>query len=124
MAHYENLKILAITSDNAETQHTALAYFTDKGYPKVVSGDMISQIQHLEQAGQHRIIVSGLDGLVTYEQLKNEFHDTLELIGITHSGTQKQTDLIETADHYIGASEKEPLPEQLDALVEKLEFTL
>lgn len=124
MGHYENLKIIILASDDIGTQHAAVSYFTDKGYPKVVSGDMTSQIQHLEQAGQHRIVVADLRDLTDYELLKNEFHESIQLIGITHTGTDSQTELIEAADHYVGASEKESLAEQLDALVEKLEFTL
>lgn len=129
MAHHENLKILALISTDENALHQALSYFNEKGYPKVVAGDIESQIEHLAGAGQHRIVTDALTDRDSYESVQRAFPANIRLIAITHKGRshdspEAHSDFIEQADHYIGLNDTETLHHQLDTLIEKLDFTL
>jgi dephospho-CoA kinase len=190
MSHsHENLKILAFVGLTGSGKSTAVAHFTEKGFPKVYFGGVIldamseagiehteenektfreefrakygkdavaikiiEQINHLAQAGQHRIIADGIYTWTEYKVLKAAFPGELILAAIVaprhvryHRLTQRvirpltsteayerdQAEIenlekggpIAIADHFIINDEAfERFETQLESLAKELEF--
>lgn len=126
--------------------------YREKYGKDAVANKIVEQIQHLANAGQHRIIADGIYTWTEYKVLKKAFPGELELVAIVaprrtryHRLNQRpirpltnteaynrDTAEIENlekggpiaiADHYIINSESiEHFDEQLDALAKELEF--
>lgn len=116
MAHQNNLKVLVFIGSNSEQ---AINYLTKKGFPKVTLENMPSQIEHLSQAGQHRLVTNGVTDLGLYEILKNQFPSEIQLIAIAARSDTHKDEFIKHADHFV-----ENDPAQIDELLRKLDFTL
>jgi hypothetical protein len=141
MTHHENLQIIAFVGD--PTQVSAIIdHLTEKGYPKVSADDMVSQIEHLSLAGQHRIVTGDLHDFALYEEVRHDFAGHFTLVGVTQKENiqkfqeaQNETPenwaalekadhpaLLPLAHHYIETNENSAAA--ADALFEKLGFTL
>lgn len=108
MTHHENLKVLAFVGLNDAGREAATHYFTEQGYPKVRGDNVDQQIQHLADAGQHRIILDVTLSQTDYRALQHEFPG--ELVAITP--TVNSTD----------ESSSESFHDQLRALAEDAGF--
>lgn len=108
MTHHENLKILAFTGSPDETTQI-IDLMTEKGYPKASGNDLVSQIEHLSDAGQHRIITDDAD----VESLKHAFPGKVTTISLSND---------DHADSHLDPTKD--LPEQLEGLVNELDFRL
>lgn len=126
--------------------------YREKYGKDAVANKIVEQIQHLSNAGQHRIIADGIYTWTEYKVLKKAFPGELELVAIVaprrtryHRLNQRpirpltnteaynrDTAEIENlekggpiaiADHYIiNSGSIEHFDEQLDALAKELEF--
>jgi dephospho-CoA kinase len=81
MSYDKNIKILAFVGLAGSGKTTAVNYLADKGFPKVTHTDA-SQIDNLENAGQHHIIEDGPSTWQQYKELKEQFHSDLIVIGL------------------------------------------
>lgn len=141
MSHHENLRILAFIGDGAPD---IIELLTHQGYPKVSNDDMISQIDHLATAGQHRIVTDQLQDFESYKAMRHAFPGELTLIAITDKTTADtlraeksdipqnwdelenlhETDLILQADDYLEAlTSDDTWHSRLNELIEKHHFT-
>jgi dephospho-CoA kinase len=85
---HKNLKILAFVGLKGSGKATVISYLNQKGYPKVSREDMVSQIDHLADAGQHRVITDELSEFELYKTIKHEFPAELTLVALI---TEKRT---------------------------------
>lgn len=118
----------------------------------IVATQVISEINHLIDAGQHKIVIDGLGGWEAYRQLKHEFPGSLTVVALTaqrhirhrrlvqrsehpiteQEADQRDYDQIETlgkggviaiADYFISDSgSPEQLHTRIDELLEQIEF--
>ncbi len=118
----------------------------------LVAQEIIDQISHLIESGQHRILVDGLGSWQTYKQLRHEFHGNLTVVALSarrhirhrrltgrpeHPMTEKQVDerdydeietlnkggVIAIADYYLfDNGSLEQLHIQIDDLLREIEF--
>lgn len=116
MTHQVNLKVLVFIGNNSEQ---VIHYLTEKGFPKVSIEDMPSQIEHLSQAGQHRLVTSEITNLSLYEILKNQFPGELQLIAVAAPNDTHEDEFVKHADHFVQSD-----PVHIDELLKKLDFTL
>lgn len=113
---------------------------------------VISEIQHLIDAGQHRIVIDGLGGWESYKRLKHEFPASVTVVALTAErhlrfrrlasreqnplteqvANERDYDAIETlnkggiiavADYYVSDNASmEQLHTRLDELLQQIEF--
>ena len=140
MTHHENLKIIAFIGADPIDVPTVIDHLAEKSFPKVTSQDMISQIAHLADAGQHRIITGELSDFTLYEELRHDFPGQFSLVGIAPKEDillyekdqaaepenwrklqeTHHTALLPLAHHYVETGND--LTKRVDALLEKLDF--
>ena len=113
MTRHENLKILAFIGSNAPG---VVEYLTEKNYPKLSGIDMGSQIEHLANAGQHRIVTSAISDAESYRNLAHEFPGELHLVTVG----EVPDDEVAKMAHYHTSND----PAAINELIEKLDFTL
>lgn len=82
MSEHKNLKIAAFVGLQGSRVDTIIEHLTSNGLPKVSRHDIVSQINHLQDAGQHRIITSELDSLDLYKTMKHQFPGELVVIAL------------------------------------------
>lgn len=153
MSRHENLKIIAFVGLKGSGKSTILAYLTEKGYPKVTREEIVSQIHHLADAGQHRVITDELTEFDLYRTMKHEFPAELTVVAITtekqtrhhrlskeignplnerqasesdwEEVEHKQAELIGLADHYLSNDGPiEELYSHIDELIRDLDFEI
>lgn len=133
MSHHENLKVLILTSRNPMVTAELLHFLTEKGYPKVDRHDMVSQIEHLANAGQHRLVTADVQSFDEYHDLRREFHGEVTLVGIAPASDIAQFEasrddgkprdhLVEIAGHYIAEADAIRMQHDLHALLEDIHF--
>lgn len=83
MRRHENLKILAFVGLKGSGKSTVISYLNEKGYPKVNRDEIVSQIHHLANAGQHRIVTDELAEFDLYKTMKHEFPSELIIVALT-----------------------------------------
>ena len=117
MTRQNNLKVLAFIGDNSEA---IIHYLTAKGYPKVSFEDMPTQIQHLSQAGQHRIVTNQITTFDAYTLLKHHFPGEVHLVAdSSEENKTHQDELMSHVNFFV-----ENNPQAIDKLLTKLEFEL
>lgn len=85
MAEKQNIDIIAFVGLSGSGKTAASEYVAVRGIPRVVfesMSEVVSQIQHLVQAGQHRIIVDGIDGWESYITLKHQFPGSVTTVAL------------------------------------------
>lgn len=118
MTHHENLKIIAFISDNPTSVALVIEILTAKGYPKVNREDMKSQIEHLVNAGQHRLVTGDIQDSDTLHSIKHEFPGAITLVGIGPAEAGKYKGFTELTDDQIESTDSDTLNE----LLERLDF--
>ncbi|MFZ2125959.1 MAG: hypothetical protein WAV04_00400 [Candidatus Microsaccharimonas sp.] len=116
MPHQNNLKILVFIGEGSEH---IIEYLTKKGFPKVSLENMPSQIEHLSEAGQHRIITNEVPDLSLYEMLQNQFPGEIQLVAVASENKMHEDEFIKHADYFVDND-----PTKIDELLQKLDFTL
>jgi len=129
MSHHENLKVLVFIGDNQSLVDETISYFTENGYPKVQAEGIESQIEHLAQAGQHRIVTDEIIDYEAFKLLESAFPGNVQLVALTHKKeasekNHENNSFMSHADHHIGLAHDEPLSDQLEEVVETLDFGL
>ncbi len=129
MTHHENLKVLVFISNDQSLLEDVLSYFTENGYPKVQADGIESQIEHLAQAGQHRIVSNEIDNFESFKLLESSFPGSVQLIGVTQKdggmpNTSEHSSFMGHADHHLGIKNDQPLADQLEAFIETVDFSL
>ncbi len=142
MTHHPNLKIIAFVSSDPSVAQTVIDHYTDKGYPKVSHDEIVTQINHLSEAGQHHIITNEIQDFEFYHQLRHTFPGELHLVAlvpvseiehykedpshdIQNWEEQKRshhTNLLELAQYYIETDGHEAMFTQINELFEELGF--
>jgi len=145
-----NLHIVAFVGLEGSGKSTAVEYLGTKGFPHATGNDMVSQIEHLALAGQHRVVTDQLTDLALYQALKHAFPGQLTVVGITANTkvrharlahdliaplneqeariedwdeAEKDAGPFALADYFIENNEsKDLLYSQIDELFEKLEL--
>lgn len=79
---HDTVHIVAFTGLAGSHVEAIVSHLTDKGHPKVTREDIVSQIQHLDAAGQRRIITSEIDNLDLFKTMKHEFPGKLTVVGV------------------------------------------
>ena len=116
MTHLNNLKVLVfIGTDSGQV----IDYLTGRGFPKVSLENMPSQIEHLSDAGQHRLITNEVSNLSLYEILTNEFPGEVQLIAVAAQQNTHEDEFVKHADYFV-----ENNLAAIDELLEKLDFAL
>ena len=82
MTEHKNLKIIAFAGLPGSRIDAIMRRLAERGIPRVSRHDIVSQIRHLADAGQHRIITDELDSLDLYKTMKHEFPGELVVVGI------------------------------------------
>lgn len=116
MTHHKNLKVLAFVGEEAAQ---IVEYLTGKGFPKVSLEDMPSQIEHLAQAGQHRLITHEVSTPTLFELLREAFPGEITLVAVTQPQQAVTDELAKQAHYYV-----ENDPAQIDELLETIDFAL
>jgi dephospho-CoA kinase len=80
---HPNLHIIAFVGLEGSGKATAVEYLRQKGIPHVRQNNMAEQIEHLAEAGQHRIVTDELATLELYQEIKRAFAGQLTVVGIT-----------------------------------------
>lgn len=83
MTYRENLKVLAFVGLTETGREAATNYFAERGHPRVGGNDLHQQVQDLDDAGQHRLV---LDDALTdddYKLLRHKFPGELIAIAPT-----------------------------------------
>lgn len=76
MADKRHVKIVLFVGLSGSGKSSSAEYVAKKGIPRVtfsVIDDLLQQLQHLVDAGQHKIVVDGMDGWGSYVRLKRNF---------------------------------------------------
>jgi hypothetical protein len=113
MTRQPNLKVLAFVGSESED---VVTYLTGKGFPKVSEINMMSQIEHLSMAGQHRIVTSEITDGTSYTTLKQEFPGEVRLVTV---GSVTDQELVLRADYSV-----QNTPDKIEALLEEIDFKL
>jgi hypothetical protein len=141
MNRHENLKIVAFIGTNTSA---IVERLTEMGYPKVSSDDMVSQIQHLDDAGQHRIVTDQLTDFELYKKMRHAFPSEITLVGITDKekmahylaaksespinwddlDSMQEIDLLMQADFYLELGSDKQLDDQIAAFISEHDFRL
>jgi dephospho-CoA kinase len=152
MSERHHLHIVAFTGLEGSGKSTALEYLTQKGFPKVNAHDMVAEIEHLAQAGQHVVVTDEIADLPLFESVKHAFPGQLIVVGITTNTRIRHERLVRDdyhpvsdhdartedwaeaergaapfalADYFIENNEnKEALYEKIDALLKDLELNV
>ncbi len=87
MTHHPNLKIIAFVGMTGAGKSTAVHHFTEKGFPKVTittsdETSAIDQIEHLVAAGQHRVIIDGIETWDEYKSLKHHYPSEIAVVAV------------------------------------------
>lgn len=144
MTNHKNLKVVAFVGLPGSSVDGIIHRLNEQGIPKVSRHDIVSQINHLQSAGQHRIITNELDSLDLYKTMKHEFPGELIVVGVIvdrearHRRLSHQDSIIEDdwdheqsdkaavigmADYYIVDDQHEEITlERVKQLFERLEF--
>jgi hypothetical protein len=112
MTRHENLRILAFVGSGATA---VVEYLTEKSFPKVNVPDMSSQIEHLADAGQHRIVTDAILDVESFRNVAHEFPGELRLVSVDDGPNE----LSSMAHHHITSD-----PEAINKLLDKLDFRL
>lgn len=105
MTHHENLKIITLIGDNSVALTNATKHFTEKGFPKVhiedpekgrVTERITDQIHHLVDAGQHRIIIAGVQGSDELKELQQTFPGEMTIVNLEENTSIELLDRIAT----------------------------
>lgn len=96
--HHQNLKMIAFVGLTGSGKSTALDYATGKNFPKVNAQDMLSQLHHLVDAGQHRVVTDELFSFEDYRKLLEEFHHNIIIVAITTNVRTRHHRLARTKD--------------------------
>lgn len=76
MADKQHVKIVLFVGLSGSGKSSSAEYVAKKGIPRVtfrIIDDLLNQLQHLVDAGQHKVIVDGIDGWESYVRLKRQF---------------------------------------------------
>ncbi len=116
MTHQHNLKVLVFIGNNSQQ---VIDYLTEKGFPKVSLEDMPSQVEHLSQAGQHRIVTNQVTDFTLYQILKDQFPGEVHLIAVAEQKQTHEDEFMSHAEYFV-----ENNPTAIDELLDELEFAL
>ena len=85
MSHHEHVKIIAFVGLTGSGKSTAVKHFTDHGIPKIIAtsrDELASEIDDLRAAGQHTVILDGLDSLDTLTWLKHRHPGAVHVVAL------------------------------------------
>ncbi|HEU5121659.1 MAG TPA: hypothetical protein VFT59_02345 [Candidatus Saccharimonadales bacterium] len=111
MRLHENLKIIAFVGLIGSGKTTATSVLTELGYPKVhihpdntrYEEELISEIDHLIAAGQHRIILDDIASWKAYTRLLHEYPTALRTVALFTPRHMRY--------HFVAARSNNPLTE-------------
>ena len=118
----KKIEIIAFVGLDGTGKSTVATYIIEKGFPKVVFNDAISddqkdkdliirdvinQIHNLINAGQHRIIIEELSTWTEFKKLKHEFPGELTIIAIVSPKHLRHHRLLKRPSHPLSLSESD-----------------
>lgn len=110
-----NLSILAIVGLTGAGKTTVTEYLATQGLPKISISDqddvqsITQQIHGILSAGQHKIVIDGLENWDMYKALKHEFHGNIKTIAITASRHDRHHRLAHRTEGPINADQVDQL---------------
>jgi len=86
MTDHSHKKIIAFVGLPGSGKTTAVSYLTSKGYPKISrADDVVSEITHLLNAGQHTIVLDNIESSDELRNIKHSFPGMLTTICLVTS---------------------------------------
>ena len=86
MSEPKNIKIITFVGLTGTGKTSATQYLADCGFPKVhfdTIDSVVEQIDGVINAGQHRVVLDGLDSWDSYKALKHEYPGELTTVAVT-----------------------------------------
>ena len=111
MSQTKKIEIIAFVGLDGTGKSTAAHHIIEKGYPKVVFEDsiseVISQIHNLINSGQHRIIMEGLSTWADFKTLKHEFPGELTVVSVVSPKHLRHHRLLKRPSHPLSQTESD-----------------
>lgn len=100
MTEKQNIKIILFTGLSGSGKSTATDYVTTQSIPKVTCRNIretLSEIQNLIDAGQHKLVIDGIESWTDYIVLKKHFPGSITCIALLSDRHVRQRRLAQRA---------------------------
>lgn len=100
MTEKQNVKIILFTGLSGSGKSTATDYVTTRFIPKVAFrniSETVSEIQNLIGAGQHKLVIDGIESWTDYVALKKHFPSSIVCIALLTARHVRQRRLAQRA---------------------------